>query len=157
MHPHQPIRLHHHLNIIRDLVAHIQPALGTRLVRGLEGFEHLCFVDTDLARDLGEPLVSVVARFVDHVDVEEVVLQLEQLGGERVEFLGGEFQDCRAGFVGERGGWVPGLDLLAEDDLDAAGVFLFDDGEDGSVEGVEHFSGKWADIVEIFAWKFELG
>ena len=43
---------------------------------------------------------------------------------------------------------MPGLDLLAEDELDFSGVFLRDGGEDGGGEGGEHFGGEGADVVE---------
>ena len=41
----------------------------------------------------------------------------------------------------ESGGGVPGLDLLAENELDFATVFFGGEGEDGGVEGFEHFGG----------------
>ena len=52
----------------------------------------------------------------------------------------------------ERGGGVPGLDLLAEDELDVVCVGLFrggGGGEEGVVEGQELFSAEGADIVEV--------
>ncbi len=44
--------------------------------------------------------------------------------------------------MGECAGGVPGLDLLAEDYFQFAGVFLGEKGEDGGGEGEEHFCGK---------------
>jgi hypothetical protein len=46
--------------------------------------------------------------------------------------------------------FYPGLDLLAEDETDArCRVFLVQEGADGRVEGVEHFGGEGADVVEV--------
>ena len=39
----------------------------------------------------------------------------------------------------ERGGWMPWLDLLAEDELDSRGVSRFNNGKDRAMEGFEHF------------------
>ena len=67
---------------------------------------------------------------------------LKKLLRERVEFVGRQAQDGGAGFVGECAGGVPGLDLLAEDYLQFAGVFLGEEGKDGGGEGEEHFCGE---------------
>ena len=45
---------------------------------------------------------------------------------------------------------MPGLDLLAEDETDArCRVILVQEGADGGVEGVKHFGGEGADVVEV--------
>ena len=45
---------------------------------------------------------------------------------------------------------MPRLDLLAKDETDArCRVFLVQEGADGRVEGVEHFGGEGADVVEV--------
>ena len=43
---------------------------------------------------------------------------------------------------------MPGLDLLAEDDLEVVGVLLLDDGSDVVVEGVKLLLAEGTDIVE---------
>ena len=48
----------------------------------------------------------------------------------------------------EGAGWVPGLDLLPEDDLKFSGVLLWDEGQDGGVEGEEHFCGELGDVSD---------
>lgn len=55
----------------------------------------------------------------------------EEGGAEVVEFCRGQAQDGEAGFVGQCGGGVPGLDLLAEDGYEVVGVFV----EEGLAEG----------------------
>ena len=45
---------------------------------------------------------------------------------------------------------MPGLDLLAEEELDFASVFLVEVRKDGAVEGIEHLGGEGTDIVQIW-------
>lgn len=62
---------------------------------------------------------------------------------EGVEGGGREAQDGGGGFVAERAGWVPGLDLLSEEDTEFAEVgFSREGGEDAGAEGEEHFGGE---------------
>lgn len=151
MHPRQPIRLDHILDIIGDLVADVHTPILARLVTNEQQLEDLALLDPiDRARELGQALVGVVAALIDNIDVEVVRLLLEQRLREVPEFGGGDFQDGGAGFVDERRGWVPGLDLLAEDDADARfGVLGLDQGADLGVECLEHLGAEGADIVEI--------
>jgi hypothetical protein len=42
---------------------------------------------------------------------------------------------------------MPRLNLLPENDLDLHGIILFDKRNYGSIDGIEHLAGEWADIV----------
>ena len=71
---------------------------------------------------------------------------LEERCGEIPESVRGNAEDCECGFVDEGGGRVPWLDLLAEDDFDFW-MSLLEMGQDGGLDGGEHFRRKGADIV----------
>lgn len=77
-----------------------------------------------------------------NLDIEIFLLVVEQRRAKRPEFVRRKAEYGGAGFVRERAGRVPGLDLLAEDDGDGGGVFGFYEGEDGAVEGAEQFGGE---------------
>ena len=51
--------------------------------------------------------------------------------------------------MNKRRGWMPGLDLLAEDYGEFRRVFSGQKGKDRCVDGVEHLCGEGADIVEV--------
>lgn len=73
----------------------------------------------------------------------------EQRGGEIPEAIGLDLQDGEGGLVREGRGWVPGLDMWAEDEGEVVGVFLGNQGGDGGVDGREHLRGEAAGVVEV--------
>ena len=83
------------------------------------------------------------------IDVKEILLALEEFCAEIPECARVESEHGDAGFVGEGGGRVPWLDLVAEEEFHV-GVFGADGGEDRGVERVEHFGGEGADVIEIW-------
>lgn len=108
-----------------------------RVLIDLQQFQDLALVDPGLAGDLGQALVRLVPALVGNPRVEELGLLLEQGGAEIPELLRGYSEHGGAGFTGQCRRGVPGLDLLAEDDLELVLVFLGDQRPDGVVEGVE--------------------
>jgi hypothetical protein len=72
-------------------------------------------------------------------------LVLEERGGKVPEFGRGQALDGEACFVDEGGGWVPGLDLLAEDELEVGseGGGGADVGDGGGGEGFDDFCLGW--------------
>lgn len=86
------------------------------------------------------------------IGVEELGLAREEGGGEVPEATWSEAEDGEAGFVGQRRGRVPGLDVLPEDEAETVGVFLPDEGRGVHVQGVEHLGGEGADVVEIYGY-----
>ena len=50
-------------------------------------------------------------------------------------------------------GRMPGLDLLAKDELDFGRIFLRHEGEDGGMESFEHFGGELMGVSWECAWR----
>lgn len=151
MHTSQPVRLDLNLHIIRDFVSRVQTAILTRLVADLQKVINLLLIHADASSDLRQALVCVVTRLVDDANVEEVFLLVEQRGAEIVELCGVDFLYGVAGFVDECGGWVPWLDLLAEDGYDAVAIFLEEGlAQVGGVYGFEDLLAEWANVIQIY-------
>jgi len=126
----QAVGLGHKLDVVCDLVAAVQAAVLTRLVRDLQKAIDLLLVDAHAAGKLRQSGVRVVARFIHDVDIEVLVLLVEECLAELPELVRVGLQDCNTCFVNKRRGRVPRLDLLAEDELDVLGVLGLDQWED---------------------------
>ena len=83
---------------------------------------------------------------MDNIDIKIILLVFEECCGEIPESVREKAEHCECGFVDEGGGRVPWLDLLAEDDFDFW-VSVREMGEDGGLDGGEHFRRKRANIV----------
>lgn len=65
------------------------------------------------------------------------------------EFLRGKAKDSSGGFMDESARRVPGLDLLAKDQLEFARILAGEGREDVGGEGEEHFGGELgADVYQ---------
>lgn len=150
MHAHQPRNLNQDLEVISDLIPNIQAAIRRWLVRDLEEVVDRRLVHTNGGSELGEPAVGLVARLGDDVDVEVGLLVLEEGVAEGPVLGGGDVQHGEGGLVREGRRGVPGLDLLAQDELHAAGPFRVRAHEGGYdvVDGVELARRVRADVVE---------
>ena len=153
MHPRQPRNLHTSLQIIRARIPRIHTPILIRLITDLQQLKHLPLIHAHRAPQLRETLIRIIPRLIHHVRVKVVRLRIEQLFAKVPELVRGKLEDGDAGFVDERGGGVPGLDLLAEDELDVVGVgFVLRVGDDGGVDCFEHFGAEGADVVEVWGW-----
>ena len=85
-----------------------------------------------------------MARLVDDALIKKVKLVLEERGREVPELGRGDALNRERRFVGQGGGRVPGLDLLADDNLEGGGQggVGFDVGDGGGGEGFEDFWGR---------------
>lgn len=144
----QTTSLDEQLEVIGGLVARVQTPVLARLVRDLEHAVNLALVEADTSSELGKALVRLVPGLVDDTDVKVVGLLVEEGSGKGPEFGSVGPEDCDGGFVDQGRGRVPGLDLLAEDDLEFARVFLLDQRGHVVVEGVELLFAEGADVVE---------
>lgn len=130
------------LQVVGDGVARVQAAVRAGLVRDLEPLVHLVGAQAGaVGREPGQPLVGGVARLVDDAHVKVGLLFVEERLAEGPELGGVQLHDGEGGLVHEGGRGVPGLDLLAEDDLQLAGELRVpsDPGGDRSHERVEDF------------------
>ena len=83
------------------------------------------------------------------IDIEVLLLPREQRRTKLDEFVWCDLQHGGAGLVHKRRRGMPRLDLLAEDEADFGGVLFAYGWEDGRREGVPHFGGEGADVVEV--------
>lgn len=148
MHANQTTSLDKQLEIIRHLVTRVQAPIRTRLVRNLQLTIDLVLIQAYTSSKLGESLVSLVSSLIDNVDIKVLGLLVKQGGGEGPELRGVSPEHRDGGFVDQSRRRVPGLDLLAEDDLEVVGVLLLDDGSDVVVEGVKLLLAEGTDIVK---------
>lgn len=114
----QPIHLHLRLHISRNPIPHIQRPILSRLITNLQQLIHLTLIYTNAPRNLSKTPIRIISRLMHDISVKEVLLLCEQRSAEGVEVRRGDLEDGVGGFVCEGRGWVPGLDLLAEDGLD---------------------------------------
>ena len=133
MHPHQPRTLHHKFHIPRHPIPPIQRPILPRLIIHLQQVKHPPLIHPrHFLSKLRQPFIRLVPGLVDYIGIEVGFLVVEEGGGEFPEFVRGESEDGEAGFMGEGGGGVPGLDLVAEDELEGfGGVGFGEGGEDG--------------------------
>ncbi len=128
MHPHHPRTPNHPLQIRRHLIPIIQPLP----LLDLQQAHHPLRIDPDpLLRQPHQAPIRLVAALAHHVRVEKLRLPLKERGGVVPEAGRCEAQDREGGFVAERGGGVPGLDLCAEDDPQLVRVPVPDQAGDG--------------------------
>jgi len=151
MYASRPVLLDLQLDEIGNAISRIQSAVLARLIRNLQQPVHLALVHAHAPRDRGQALVRRIPRLADHVDVEKVRLPVEQRGAKGPELVGLELEDGVAGFVDERAGRVPGLDVLAEDEDQVGPVFPEQRvPERGRVDGLEHLRAEGAHVVKIW-------
>ena len=119
--------LYHQFHVICHPISTIQPSILIRFIRNLQQPINLLLINAYAARKLGQPLVCLVPRLIHDADIEVVGLLVEQRLAELPELLWLGLQDCGAGLVHEGGGRMPGLNLLAENELDFIGIFRLDE------------------------------
>ena len=74
------IYLHQLLQIVGDLVPHIQRSVLAWLIRNLEQVKDLGLIDIDFAGKFGQTLVRVVSCFIYHVHIKIFFLGFEESG-----------------------------------------------------------------------------
>ena len=134
--------LHHKLNIIGDLIPNVHASIFVRLIRHFQQAVDLLLVQAGAGSQLRESLIGLVPRFMDDVDIKKIGLFVEQRLAEIPKLVGIGLQHRRSGLVHESGRRMPGLNMLAEDELDLIRVFLLDHGEDAFVDRREHLFGE---------------
>jgi hypothetical protein len=150
MYTSQSVGLDLDLDIIGHFVARIQATIFGRLVTDLQQIVHFLLVNAYAPSDLCQALVSGIAGLIDYVDIKEILLLVEESSAEVVELCRINLLDSIAGFVNKRRGWMPWLNLLAEDGHDAVTVLVQKSlAEVGGVHSLEHLLAERAHIVEI--------
>lgn len=150
MHPHHPRTLNHPFQVRGNLIPIIQPGASFPSPSNPQQPHHLLAMYPDpLLRKPHQPCIRLIAPLRHHARIEKLRLPLKQRSGILPEPGGCEAEDREGGFVTERRGRVPGLDLLAEDQAQLGGVFLRDEGGDGRVEGLEEFARVGTGVVEV--------
>lgn len=155
MNPPDPRLLNTKLQIIRNLIPHIQ-TIPIRLIAHLQKPIHTLLIYTHTAPKLTQSFIRVISRLMHNIDIEIFLLRFHQFGAVIPEFIGVQTQDCDGGLVHERAGRVPWLDLLPENELYAVCVGFTAAGEGGESagEGQELFCGEGTDVVEV--WNIRL-
>lgn len=148
MHARQTIGLDQELHIIRDAIARVQTPILPGPVGHFQQSKHLILIYPHGPGKFCQSLVGLVPGLIHDAHIEVILLHLEQCIAEWPELIGRELEHGDACFVYESGGGMPGLDLLAEDDLECLGILGFDHGQDGVEESEEAFGGKGTDVVE---------
>ncbi len=150
MHAYKSSCLDKDLQVIGDLIPYIQASVIGRLVGNGKAVVDSGLIHAHAGCKLGEATIRLVAGLVDDVDVEVGLLVLEQRAAEDPVLLGRDLQHGSRSLVSERRGWVPGLDLLAEDELNVGSPCRVgtDQGRHDIVDGVELSGRVRADVVK---------
>ena len=140
--------LYQDLHVIRHFIARVLSLTWLDLQQPV----HFLFIESYSCSNLCQALVRIVSNLVGDRLIEELRLLVEEGFAEVVEFFRCKAQYGRASFVDEGRRWMPGLDLLAEDELDFGGVLLLDKRYHGCVDGIEHLLRERTDIVEVWGY-----
>lgn len=138
----QSVGLDQQLEVVGDLVSRVETAVRARLVRNLKQTIDLLLIEADTTGKLREPGVSLIASLVDDIDVEVFLLLVKEGLAEFPEFVGLCLEHGNTGFVNERRGWVPWLNLVPENKLNLVCVLRFDQRDHGVVDRCEHLLGE---------------
>ena len=148
MHARQTIGLDQELHIIRDAIARVQAPILPRPVGDFQKAKKLLLIHAHGPGKFCQSLVGLIPGLIYDAHIEVILLHLKQCIAEWPELIGRELEHGDACFVYESGGGMPGLDLLAEDDLDFLGILGLNHWKDGVVESEEAFGGEGTDVVE---------
>lgn len=130
------------LEVSSDLITNIRVPITIWLIGHFEQIIDLTLRKSNCRRKLGQALVSSVPSLVDHVDIKVVGLLVKESSAKVPKLGWVGFEHSNSSFVNQSRRWMPGLHLLAEDDLDFGGVFLLDQRKNRVVDCVEHLLGE---------------